>query len=61
MKPNRSAYAARELAWADIQMKLDIMESRIAAASLCHAYFVKYRITTELLAALRRIAEGALV
>ncbi len=61
MKSNRSAYAARELAWAEIQMKLDIMESRVAAASLCHPYFVKYRITTELLAALRRIGEGVRV
>jgi hypothetical protein len=54
-------YAARELKWAEIAMRLDLLETGIARAAICHPYFVRDRITTELLAALRRIAEGARV
>lgn len=54
-----SKYADRELAWADIAMKLDIMESRIAAASLCHPYFLRDQITTPLINEIKRIGEAA--
>jgi hypothetical protein len=51
-------YAARELKWAEIQMKLDIMESRIAAASPCHSYFIRDGIKADFLAYLRGIGES---
>lgn len=54
-----SKYADRELAWAAIVMQLDIHESRIANASLCHPYFVRDEITALVINEIKRIGEDA--
>ena len=50
-----SKYADRELAWAEIAMKLDLCETGIANASLCHGYYVRDGITTALINQLNHI------
>ena len=51
--------SARRLLWAELAMKKDMHETAIAAASMCHGYFVRDHITTGLLAALDRIGSEA--
>jgi len=54
----RRMITERRLMEADLYTKRDLHETAIAAASLCHGFFVRDGITTGLLATLERIGEG---